>query len=272
MSAEQGWQAFLDRFHATQPGITEDVLRRAASDGTDPYGWLAEAVPAGRRSRLVLDVACGSAPMRRALQGACWVGVDRSAAELGRAAADGAGPLVRADAANLPVSAGTVEVVVCSMTLMIIEPLEAALGEAARALRQGGLLVALLPGTSPLTTRDRLRYLRLLVALRRRRFDFPNAAALERPQSLLARHGFAVVSDQRRRFVYPTGDAGLADLLVRSLYLPSVDPARVNRASGVERSWRRGGIGIPLRRLVCRRDATAEPDAVLVGGRGSGGD
>ena len=62
--------------------------------------------------------------MRQALPGAGWMGVDRSAAELGRAAVAGAGPLVRADATYLPVASGTVEVVVSSMALMIIEPLD----------------------------------------------------------------------------------------------------------------------------------------------------
>jgi hypothetical protein len=59
------WDRYLESFHAGRPGITEAVLRRSLHAGggvvTDPYRWLAEAVPARGR---VLDLgsrAAGSA-------------------------------------------------------------------------------------------------------------------------------------------------------------------------------------------------------------------
>jgi hypothetical protein len=45
------WDRYLERFHASRPGIAEVVLRRSLQVGgavTDPDGWLAEAVPARR--------------------------------------------------------------------------------------------------------------------------------------------------------------------------------------------------------------------------------
>jgi SAM-dependent methyltransferase len=118
------WDRYLERFHASRPGITEAVLRRSLQVGggavTDPYGWLAEAVPARGR---VLDVGCGSAPLWKELTGRDYVGLDRSDAELAAARVAGAGPLLRASATAIPLRDASVDVVACSMSLMVFSPL-----------------------------------------------------------------------------------------------------------------------------------------------------
>ncbi len=263
MSADGGsWASYLEQFHESNPGITETVLGRARVDGIDPYRWLADAVPSeARRSGAVLDLACGSAPMRHVLPMANWFGADRSPAELRRANTAGDGPLIRADADALPVPSRTIDAVVCSMALMIVAPLEEVLAEVARVLRPGGSLVALVPAESPVTILDRLRHLHLLLALRRRRFDYPNRLELDRPSQLFAVHGLSLEVDERRRFVTPL-DPEHAELLVRSLYLPGTTDARIGHAVQVARSWRHGGVGIPLRRLVWRREHSQLRDVV----------
>lgn len=41
------WGSYLAQFHATRPGITEEILGQASSPAGNPYQWLAEMVPAG---------------------------------------------------------------------------------------------------------------------------------------------------------------------------------------------------------------------------------
>jgi hypothetical protein len=109
----------------------------------------------------------------------------------------------------------------------------------------------LLPGTRPLSVRDRARYARLLVALRRRRFEYPNDP--ERLDDALGRGGFDVIASERRSFRYPVDDVDAARLLVDSLYLPGVGLERVDAAISVTSQWIGTSIGIPLRRVVAAR-------------------
>jgi len=247
------WRRFLGTFHADRAGITERVLRHGAVlQAEDPYGWLAAAV----RERtgpgaLVVDVGCGSAPLHALLPGRRWVGLDPAPAELALASARGAEPLLRADAAALPVADGVADAVVYGMALQVVTPLDRALEEAWRVLRPGGVLAALVPAVAPLTSGDRLRYARLLLALRRTSLPYPNpdaalAAALESA-------GFAVRVDARRRVPFPVRDPQDGVLLVRSLYLPRVAEARVRAAEHVAEQWRGATVGVPLRLLVARR-------------------
>jgi SAM-dependent methyltransferase len=198
----------------------------------------------------VLEVACGSAPLGSRLQGH-WAGIDRSDAELALAHRRGAAPLVRADATALPVASGHRDTVVCAMGLMLFDPLPQAVSELARVTCAAGRLVALLPASGPVTWRDRLRYARLLVALRRRGFAYPHHPS--RVDAVLQSNGFDVVASERRSFRYAVDDQACAHLLVDSLYLPGTSPERVERARAVTRRWVGTSIGVPLRRVVAVR-------------------
>lgn len=240
------WDHYLADFHDQRPGITEDVLAlTSADDGRTPYDWLADALPA---DGLTVDVGCGSGPL--AALTARWIGLDRSPAELARATRVAPGRLVLADAARLPMRPGTADAVVCSMTLMLLDDPRAAAAEMAGLLRDGGLLVALLPAAAPLTLRDRSRYVRLLAALRLRRLPFRHADVAADPRPLLAGAGLTVMSADRRRFAYPIAEPGDARRLLNSLYLPRLDPGRHRAARRVTRRWTGSRIGIPLLRVV----------------------
>ncbi|HYZ98254.1 MAG TPA: class I SAM-dependent methyltransferase [Acidimicrobiales bacterium] len=245
-----GWDDYLAAFHAERPGITEDVLTRAlADDGRDAYDWLAHALP---DVGLTVDVACGSGPLAGRVTGR-WMGVDRHRAELGLAVAATPGRLTVGDAASLPVRPGAADAVACSMGLMLFDDPGAAAGEMARLLRPGGLLVVLLPTDRPLRARDRVRYARLLAALRLRRVPFRRPRVLADPRSLLAAAGLTVTRDEQRRFAFPFTDPHDGVLWLRSLYLPGLDARRWRGAQRVVGRWTGSDIGIPLRRLIAVR-------------------
>lgn len=250
-AATPGWSAYLSEFHDQRPGITEEVLSFASDDrGVTPYGWLAAAL-GSPASGVAVDLACGSGPVMAADPARRWVGVDSSAAELGRAR--GRGALVRADGKGLPLRSGSVGALSCSMALMLFQPPGPVVAEAARVLRPGGTAVWLLPGSRPLPTRDRFRYVELLVALRQTRPAYPNSAHLAGLRACVASNGFEVVSDERKAFCYPLPDPAAARRFVASFYLPGRPPARVRAATAVAERWVGTGIGVPLRRVVCRR-------------------
>lgn len=253
--ARADWAGYLAGFHAQRPGITEDLLATARDGGVDPYQWAAQAVGSGQR---VLDLACGSAPLRRHLPGA-WVGLDAAGAELDKARTRGRGPLVRGDAAALPFPPGSFDAVVCCMALMLIQPLAEGLAEVARVLRPGGVLVALLPGSRPLSPGDALRYGWLMARLRRR-MTYPNGAQLAHPGPVLTAAGMVALDDRRRRFVLPLATPEAADLLVRSLYLPGQPQERVDAAADLARRWVGAPLGVPLRRLVARLGSVPDDD------------
>lgn len=246
------WTEYLDDFHRDRPGITEDILAHArGADGEDdPYRWLLEpldgVVP-------VLDVACGSAPLRNWSAPHGWIGVDRSAGELGRAAASGVELLVRGDAAMLPFATGRFRAVVCSMAIMLLQPFEAAVTELTRVLAPGGVGVLLLPGRRPLTVSDLARYVRLMVLLRRTHLAYPNDRDTARLPAILARAGLEVTSDERRRFVVRFDSPDSVDLFVNSLYLPGVPAARMAAAVASLQGWNDSELGVPLRRIGFRR-------------------
>lgn len=246
----EGWDGYLASFHAQRPGITEEILDAAsAGDGDDPYDWLAEALPDG----VIVDVACGSGPLADRITGS-WVGLDRSLAELRRAAVHGSpGRVVLADAASTPLRTGSANAVACSMALMLFEDPGTVVAELARLLPAGGRLVALLPAMGPLTVRDRARYVRLLATLRLRQVPFRHSDVLHDPGSLLSAAGLRVENVQQGRFAYPitTPEDGL--LWLRSLYLPETGDRRWQAARRVVQRWIGSSIGLPLQRLVATK-------------------
>ncbi len=245
------WRAYLGAFHARFPGITEEILGASRSGGVNPYEWLLEAVPA--RARL-LDLACGSAPLLSAGWAGRWVGLDRSAAELGLVGRRHGHLVVPGDARALPFQDGSFDVLACSMALMLLDPLHTCLAEASRVLVPRGVMVVVLPGgPHTLTTPDLVRWTRLLGRLRRYRLTYPNDRAIARLGKTMSGAGFAVAGDERRRFAYRMSDEAAARRFVDSLYLPRVLPHRVQAAGRLAASWAGEEIGIPLRRVVLVR-------------------
>src|SRR5918995_1117408 len=220
---DDGWGGYLAAFHDERPGVTEDVLADAsADDGGNPYDWLARALPS---DGVIVDVACGSGPL--ASRTSRWIGLDRSPAELRLAASIAPRRVVLAGAA---------------------------VAEMARLLRDGGRFAAVIPVTAPLTLQDRVRYVRLLAALRFRRLPFRHPDVLADPPPLLASARLTLVSADRRRFAYPLAEPGDARLWVRSLYLPRLEPRRLRAAQRITRRWTGSSIGIPLMRLVAAKN------------------
>lgn len=246
MRSKADWAGYLARFHAERAGITESVLGQARDGaGRTPYDWAAEPVAPGLT---VLDVACGSAPMHRLLRARSYVGIDFSAAELAGPAGRGV-PVARADASRLPLGDGTVDAVVMSMALMLL-PLPVTLQEVRRVLRPAGVFVATVPVSRPMPPGDRLRYARLLLALRHRGLEYPNGGALADAGPPFAGTGLSLGSDRARTFTYGVGSRRAADQLLGSLYLPDTDPRRTMSGRRVVRRWVGTTIAIPVRRLV----------------------
>jgi SAM-dependent methyltransferase len=248
-STDQSWSSYLDGFHAQQPGITERVLERAHNSAINPYEWAAAGVPS---DAVVLDLACGSGPLAKRLTGP-WVGIDRSSSELDVANGRGVTRLVNGDGAALPFMSSCFDAVVCSMALMLVQPLDDTIAELHRVLRPRGRLVALLPSSHPLTLRDRLRWGSVLFTLRRARLTYPNADEVAHLAATLAARGLDVDTDESRRFAYSTDSAQAFGELIQSLYLPGTAERRRQKAIAVAEHWAGTEIGIPLRRIVAVR-------------------
>lgn len=106
--------------------------------------------------------------------------------------------MVCASATALPVPTASVEVVVCSMALQVLDPLPAALAEIRRVLVPGGRMVAILPARRPLRVGD-LPVLAGLLGILGRRLTYPSDQALRQLPELLEGAGLRLAGDQRRR-------------------------------------------------------------------------
>jgi ubiquinone/menaquinone biosynthesis C-methylase UbiE len=244
------WTAYLATFHTQRPGITETVLTRCRYDGHNPYEWLLQGVST---SATVLDLACGSAPTRPRFSTG-WIGIDRSVAELTAARLHGARDLALADITELPCAPATFDVVVCSMALMLVTPLDKALREIARVIRPGGTLQILLPTTRPLTWSDRARYTRLAMALRTTP-QFPATPLKHQARQAFAHAGFTITGNEHRRYSYPITNAEDAYRFIDSLYLPAVSPQRRQQAHARAERMLGHEIGIPLRKIAATLNA-----------------
>lgn len=244
------WRRYVAAFHDARPGITEEFLGRADAS---PYAWLAE--PLHDRSGLVLDLACGSAPVRPLLPDADWLGVDASPGELAAAARKGRGPLVRADAARLPLADGSVDAVCAAMCLPVLTPLHQVLAETRRVLRPGGVLAALVPSNRGLSPSGLAGWARVMATLRVTRQPWPNPQARDGLAALLRRSGFDVVADEPRVFKLTLNTGQDAHLLVDALYLPVLNPQRARAAKQSLVRWAVSGrrLQLPLRRVVAVR-------------------
>jgi SAM-dependent methyltransferase len=259
-----GWRAYLDRFHAARPGRVEQALSRCVADGFTPYAWVNR--PVAGKARRVLDLACGSGGAAARLHAdeveagrvrSIVVGLDRSAAELEVARERHELPVVRAEAADLPFRGACFDAVVCSMGLMVVQPLEAVLGECARVLRSGGLLSATVASSRPLRPADLLT-LGPLTARLRSTPRFPGGGEIAGLRTALSHAGFQVLEDARERFEFKVRGTADARLLLESIYLPDVPQDRIEQAIGwlTERAQAtRDGIVVatPIRRILAMR-------------------
>jgi demethylmenaquinone methyltransferase/2-methoxy-6-polyprenyl-1,4-benzoquinol methylase len=121
-----------------------DLLNRVLTLGMD-VGWRRRTVASLRleRGAVVLDVACGTGDLCRALAGAGYrpVGFDFSAGML--AAAGVAAPLVQADGLRLPVRTGIARGLVCGFALRNVADIGALFDEFARTVGPNGRLAIL---------------------------------------------------------------------------------------------------------------------------------
>lgn len=250
-SRELDWATYLDAFHASRPGITEDVLDQAHSTaGFTPYEWVVAPIAAGMT---VLDLACGSGPCLDLRRGEPWIGLDRSKEELDRARSTGRAHLVRGDATTLPFRNNSFDAAVCSMALMLLQPLRRVVGEVSRVLGDGATFVFMMPGRWPLCGRDVARYARLARRLGGWRLRYPNDRELRRLASILDDNGLDVIDDARERFSYQMCSTNETDQFVRSLYLPNVGRTEMERGAALAAAWAGTDIGIPLRRIIVRK-------------------
>jgi SAM-dependent methyltransferase len=197
------------------------------------------------------------------LAGRSWIGLDTSAAELAAARSAGARPLLRAQASAIPLRDGSVDMVACSMSLMVTTPLSQVIAEITRVLRPGGLLAATIPAAGPLLPPDRVAVAGLIAALGRAP-TYPAGRGTPRIPDLLAGHGLQVITDSRRRFGYRLRGPADADLFLSSLYLPGAPAARCRLARGYLRflALLRYEMPVPLRRVTAESAEASPPRLV----------
>ena len=247
------WSNYVHTFHADHPGITEQAFRHAAHGvvGT-PYNWLLRGidVPLGR----VLAVASGNAALLPWLDGHdSYLGVDTSEDEIARAQVLGRGPVALADVRALPLPDDSVDTVLSSMALMLIDPVEQALREIRRVLVPGGVLAVLVPSLWPVSLRDARLGLPLALSLRGPG-SMPQQLSVRRLRGLMRDAGLEMVDAARERFPFPVHRPEHASLAVRSLYTPGRSPHTLARAETVlARLARPGGeLPVPLLRVIAR--------------------
>ena len=246
------WTDYIDRFHHERPGVAAEVVSRCRAGEHNPHTWLARAVSAS--STTVVDIGCGSGPMSRMLarDGRTIVGIDISASELAEAKRQGPGPWVMADGRTLPIQDGTVDAVVSSVALAVIQPTGDLLDDVARVLRPGGMFAAIVPTYRPLNVSD-LRTVGRITAELGGPPRFPVRLDMSLGP-LLAQHGLRKIEDARERYYYDVTSRDDAQRLLRSLYLPTVDQQRVADAAdwmvSTLAQHRVLRVPIPFRRVV----------------------
>lgn len=138
------------------------------------------------------------------------------------------------------------------MALMLFDPVDDVLCEIRRVLDGSGRLLVMLPGSFPLSWKDRFRYMRVLLALGEWKPSYPNQIHLHSLSKRLASLGFEVTSDERRSFKYLFQDEDSVASFVESLYARSADSNKLGKAVAIAQRWKGSEIAIPLRRVVCR--------------------
>ncbi|WP_454853636.1 class I SAM-dependent methyltransferase [Promicromonospora soli] len=248
------WSTYLKAYHARRPGITEAAFDHARDPhvGT-AHDWLAAALP--DQAGDVLDVACGNAPLQPRLSRArSYLGIDLSEAELRAARNAGRGPVLQGDARALPLPDSSIDTIVSSMGLMLVQPLAPAISEVARVLRPNGTVAFLVPARTPLRLTD-LRPLAVLSLHLRGPGSMPQHVGRRRLAALLEQSGLVVTQATTRRFPFPLRTPTDALLAVQSLYTPGRSPERLADAEAALGRIARPGreLPLPLLRMVARK-------------------
>lgn len=245
------WRQYIGAYHDAHPGITETVLDQARHPLLmTPHRWLAAAVPP--TAQFVVDVACGSAPLRVHLPHHRYLGVDSSEAELNRAVAAGRHSVVRADALHLPVQTHAADALTVSMALMLLSVPDA-LDEFARVLRPGGTLALMLPAIWPVHIKDLPAVLVLSAALVGPG-SMPQNLGRRRLSKSLEASGFTSARFTQERFELCVRTPADARLAVESLYTPRRRPWQRRLAmTGLCRLPGHPTLPVPLLRVVAVR-------------------
>ncbi|NQU38000.1 MAG: class I SAM-dependent methyltransferase, partial [Actinobacteria bacterium] len=179
----------------------------------------------------VVDVASGSAPTAERLrERVAYCGFDRSLGELAVASRHYPDRLfVQADATAIPFATARADAVICSMALMLLDPLIDAIREIARVLRPGGRFVAMYPSLGLPTLREVPTIIALCAALRSAP-EFPSFLRKSGVAKTFADGGLTLTSYVTRRYTVPIETSVDAERLVTGLYLPSVPAGRIASA------------------------------------------
>lgn len=227
--------------------VAERLLRRAADRrGRGPLAWAAAPLLG---AGLVLDLCCGTGPLRDELPPGRWLGVDPSAGSRQ--------PRLRGRPSELPLRTNAVDGISLLLSLPRLSDVDGVLAELRRVLRPGGTVVVLVP-SSTMRSLPELRLMPLLAHVHRG--GWPNRSALDRTGWLLAAADFALLGDDRVSFALPLPDRaaahGLVDDLPRAGLWPPHLPTglRAQLAEGLAAYAGPGRVlPVPLRRLVARR-------------------
>ncbi len=225
------WNQYLRAYHGEHPGITEALLTRANDrQGHTAYQNLLRQVP--DTAAAVLDLACGSAPLATQLAArGGYVGVDASPDELAAATSRAGAMFAQADAMTLPFHDAAFDAVVCSMALMLLTPLPAAITEIARVLRPGGVLVATYPTWGLVGPSEALTLAGVFARLHTLP-EFPHTLSRARLQRTAVATPMVLTSHEKARYRLTLSDPDDAQLLIGGLYLPSASAERIRAATG----------------------------------------